>query len=283
MALLASGAFPGFSNLLAMECASRLDKPVRDLSFRYFTAGLGGSGPVNLLITNQGFGEAVPTWKKGKSAPAMVAGLESEVVDFFIDSSDVSADRVGACTVWSWPFPEVSTVAATLGITGDSTVKMGTSPELWNVIMGWMVQVIPRQWWQSTAFSQAMANFSEPMVRLTDKFVGETHCMRVDVTDIEGNVCTAVQGHNSFRRVVGQCCAEFAMTLLERHAAAPEGSAWRPGVYLPEELLTDEHREERTVLLARLSAVPGTFTYRFSGMPKDGNHTVLTSETTTIA
>eukprot|EP00873_Tetraselmis_striata_P035899 jgi/Tetstr1/456163/TSEL_042931.t1 len=126
MALLASGAFPGFSNLLGapppppptscfilsasstatVECASRLEEPVADLSFRYFTAGLGGSGPVNLLITNQGFGEPVSRLRAGRMEPAMVSGLEAERVKFYIDETDESAERVGERTVWSWPFPE---------------------------------------------------------------------------------------------------------------------------------------------------------------------------------
>jgi len=37
-------------------------------------------------------------------------------------------------------------------------------------------------------------------VTFTDQFVGETHCMRIDVTDTSGNTCTAIQGHDSFRR-----------------------------------------------------------------------------------
>lgn len=52
MALCSAGAFPGFSNILAVECAHRLREvgaEIQDLSFSYFTAGLGGSGPVNLL------------------------------------------------------------------------------------------------------------------------------------------------------------------------------------------------------------------------------------------
>eukprot|EP00191_Tetraselmis_sp_GSL018_P004915 CAMPEP_0177608736 /NCGR_PEP_ID=MMETSP0419_2-20121207/18640_1 /TAXON_ID=582737 /ORGANISM="Tetraselmis sp., Strain GSL018" /LENGTH=77 /DNA_ID=CAMNT_0019103465 /DNA_START=765 /DNA_END=994 /DNA_ORIENTATION=- len=76
MAILAGGAFPGFSNVIAMECAARLNAPIRDVSFRYFTAGLGGSGPINLLITNQGFGEPVPRFRRGSMQPAMVSGLE---------------------------------------------------------------------------------------------------------------------------------------------------------------------------------------------------------------
>ena len=61
-ALLAAGAFPGMSNVLAVEAASALprrDAVVQDVRFNYFTAGLGGSGDVNLYITNLGFGEAM--------------------------------------------------------------------------------------------------------------------------------------------------------------------------------------------------------------------------------
>ena len=59
-ALLCAGAFPGFSNVLAVEAAHVLGEPVKDLNFSYFTAGLGGSGAVNLDITNYGFGPPVP-------------------------------------------------------------------------------------------------------------------------------------------------------------------------------------------------------------------------------
>lgn len=61
LALCAAGAFPGLSNVLAMEAIARLkarggdaSTRVKDVSFSYFTAGLGGSGDVNLFITNGG-------------------------------------------------------------------------------------------------------------------------------------------------------------------------------------------------------------------------------------
>ena len=61
LALCAAGAFPGLSNVLAMEAVARLkalgggaSTRVKDVSFSYFTAGLGGSGDVNLFITNGG-------------------------------------------------------------------------------------------------------------------------------------------------------------------------------------------------------------------------------------
>uniref|UniRef100_A0A061RI91 Saccharopine dehydrogenase isoform 2 n=2 Tax=Tetraselmis sp. GSL018 TaxID=582737 RepID=A0A061RI91_9CHLO len=277
MAILAGGAFPGFSNVIAMECAARLNAPIRDVSFRYFTAGLGGSGPINLLITNQGFGEPVPRFRRGSMQPAMVSGLEPERVRFYLDSSDASAARVGERTVWSWPFPEVATVAKELRITSDSSVKMGTSPEAWNVIMGWLVKAVPREWWRNEAFSKWMADFSEPMVTFTDQFVGETHCMRIDVTDTSGNTCTAIQGHDSFRRVVGQSCAEFALELLQRSTEEEGGARWTPGVYLPEQLFADSQGRAR--VLQRLSSVPGTFTYRYSMEPSGGYAEARTKET----
>ena len=43
-ALLCAGAFPGFSNVLAVEAAHVLGEPVKDLNFSYFTAGLGARG-----------------------------------------------------------------------------------------------------------------------------------------------------------------------------------------------------------------------------------------------
>jgi hypothetical protein len=67
------------SNVMAIECASRLAAPPHDLNFSYFTAGLGGSGKVNLAITNFGFGEPVMTFRGGALQPQMNAGLESEV------------------------------------------------------------------------------------------------------------------------------------------------------------------------------------------------------------
>ena len=83
LALCAGGAFPGLSNVLAMECAGRLGSRVRDLDFSYFTAGLGGSGAVNLYITNDGFGEEVNVFRNGKLAPQMDSGGGLRKAGFF--------------------------------------------------------------------------------------------------------------------------------------------------------------------------------------------------------
>ena len=125
-ALLCAGAFPGFSNVLAMEAAAALGAPVEDLAFNYFTAGLGGSGTVNLDITNYGFGPPVARYVDG--APAKTedyAGADLGEVEYFFPGGD--GGFAAAC--WAWPFPEAATVAEELGISGTSRAGMGTRAE----------------------------------------------------------------------------------------------------------------------------------------------------------
>ena len=107
------------------------------------SAGLGGSGVLNLLITNLGFGEPVWTLRGGQRSPQVIGGTEPETIEFFIDEGDESRLRIGSSTVWAWPFPEVCTVGEALRAQGSTDVKMGTAPELWNVILVAMAKVQP--------------------------------------------------------------------------------------------------------------------------------------------
>lgn len=291
LALCAAGAFPGMSNVLAMECVARLgeDTSVKDIDFSYFTAGLGGSGDVNLYITNDGFGEEVPVYRDGVPYPTMDAGCRERTagaptrVKFFLDEKlDPSATLVGERAVWSWPFPEGTLIPRQLetqrrGISGRSSVGMGTAPAIWNDVMGIMVDVVPRKWWKSRAFSIGLARFSKPLVALTDLFVGETHAMRIDVTGEDGRRVSAVQAHESFRLVVGQSCAEFTRAMLESKGLfGPPRSSGKDivenanfvriplpsrGVFTPEELFAQA--DVRKPMLDRLLTVPGTLNAGF--------------------
>ena len=267
LALCAAGAFPGLSNVLAMEAAARLGEPVVDLDFSYFTAGLGGSGEVNLYITNEGFGCPVPVYRRGQYAPQMEAGANTRRVRFFLSEDEPSARLVGERDVWSWPFPEGALVASELRISGDSSVGMGTAPGIWNDVMGLMVQAVPRAWWRSRAFSEGLAKFSKPLVTVTDLFVGETHAMRVDVAGRSGARVSAVQAHESFRRCVGQSCAEFVLALLTARKLLPSdgderlSALPRVGVFTPEGLFADA--AVRAPMLERLLATPGTLNAGF--------------------
>ena len=268
-ALVAAGAFPGMSNLMAMEAAGSLPPgcQIIDSGFNYFTAGLGGSGDVNLYITNLGFGDDMPQYEKGRLNyfKALTGKLLGQV-DFFTDSESIMAKRVGSQQVFSWPFPEAATVARELQIKGRSHAAMGTAPEVWNVMLGLLVNIVPRPWWRNERFSQFMADFSQPLVKATDKWlqlsspdgVGETHAMRIDVTAEDSNkdvfVSTIVQGHESFRQCVGQSAAEFCIDLLQEQSNERSG-----GVSLVEQRYRDD--DSRKQMIKKMTSTPGTIDY----------------------
>ncbi|KAL7443162.1 hypothetical protein ACHAXM_008713 [Skeletonema potamos] len=268
-ALVAAGAFPGLSNLLAMEAAGSLPYgcEIIDIGFNYFTAGLGGSGDVNLYITNLGFGDDMPQYEKGtlNYFKALTGKLLGKV-EFFTDAESIMAKRVGSQQVFSWPFPEAATVARELQIKGRSHAAMGTSPDAWNAMLGLLVDIVPRSIWRNEQFSQFMADFSQPLVKFTDRWlrltspdgVGETHAMRIDVTAENNNrdvfVSTIVQGHESFRQCVGQSCAEFCIDLLQEQSKERSG-----GVSLVEQRYRDKYTRKQ--MIEKMTSTPGTIDY----------------------
>jgi len=308
-AILAAGAFPGMSNVLAMEAAAKarqtadgdnsVTTAIKDVRFNYFTKGLGGSGTINLYITNIGFGDPMVMHDKGKRTRFEdLSGRLLGKVDFFVDpeaaatatnnsswkeANDRAKERVGTQKVFAWPFPEAATVASELGVSGSSSSAMGTAPDLWNDMLGLLVDLVPRNWWKSRAFSKFLADFSEPLVLATDLAMrklsssssteggdcGETHAMRVDVvaetanteTDsVTESMVSMVQCHDSFRRCVGQSCAEFALDAWWEHLAANDGkSTPKTGVYLPEQRYREA--EDRRRIIDKLTSTPGTFCY----------------------
>ena len=95
-----------------MRCAEVLAEPVEDLTFSYFTAGLGGSGAVNLDITNYGFGPPMARYVGGAfSLSEAYAGTDLGQADYSLPEMASDA-RGGTRDVWAWPFPEAATVAA---------------------------------------------------------------------------------------------------------------------------------------------------------------------------
>ena len=267
-ALLSAGAFPGMSNVLAMEAAAKLNDRVQNCHFCYYTAGLGGSGPLNLYITNLGFGEPMAQYDAGELR--FFPGLSGRLlgtVDFKLPPSittdgfglDEMERRVGTKQVFSWPFPEAATVPLELRARGSSLACMGTAPDIWNDMLDLLVNLVPRSWWRNERFSKFLADFSEPLVKLSDGYLqlqdtddktGETHAMRVDVTRRDGSGVSILQGHASFRQCVAQSCAEFALDCLENPS---------PGVSLPEQRYRNAASRKRIV--DKLTSTPGTFCY----------------------
>ncbi len=131
-------------------------------------------------------------------------------------------------------------------------------------MLGLLVDIVPRSWWRNEQFSQFMADFSQPLVKVTDKWlqlsspdgVGETHAMRIDVTAEDKNkdvfVSTIVQGHESFRQCVGQSCAEFCIDLLQEQSKERSG-----GVSLVEERYRDRQRDQEAT--TRLDTQPTNY------------------------
>ena len=334
-AILAAGAFPGMSNVLAMEAAAAATATatskattakqavVKDVRFNYFTKGLGGSGTVNLYITNLGFGDDMVMFEKGiRTRFDDLSGRLLGKVDFFInneddddddnndndnnsswnkDDNDKAKTRVGTQKVFAWPFPEAVTVGKELSITGSSSSAMGTAPEIWNDMLGLLVDLIPRNWWRSRKFSKFLADFSEPLVLATDFAMrklssssssssgegdcGETHAMRIDViteaevsdsatattgssTTTHQQMTSIVQCHDSFRICVGQSCAEFALdALLENPStstmAATDTTASSTCTTGGVYLPEQRYRndKDRTRIVSKLTNTPGTFAY----------------------
>ena len=301
-AVLAAGAFPGMSNVLALEAAeaaaakrsgdgaSQATTTVRDVRFNYFTKGLGGSGTINLYITNIGFGDPMIVHDRGQRTRFDdLSGRLLGTVDFFLREDDVveaprrkdnarARDRVGTQKVFAWPFPEAATVASELSIAGSSSAAMGTAPDLWNDMLGLLVDLVPRPWWRSRGFSKFLADFSEPLVLATDLAMrklsgggpgdggdcGETHAMRVDVVtetrdeatgEATESLVSIVQCHDSFRRCVGQSCAEFTLDAWFEHL----DNRPKTGVCLPEQRYRGADDRERIV--PRITSTPGTFCY----------------------
>lgn len=113
-------------------------------------------------------------------------------VSFFLES-DKAKERIGVQTVFSWPFPEAATVPRELNIVGDSSAAMGTAPDFWNALLGVLVSLVPRPWWCSKTFSKFLADFLQPLVKVTDSLIGrETHGMRVDVTGTDGGAVSSI-------------------------------------------------------------------------------------------
>ena len=238
-ALVCGGAFPGMSNVLAVEAASRLDN-VKDLNFSYFTSGLGGSGNLNLEITNFGFGALTRRFRDGhRVEEEAFAGKDLGTVDF--------KGKLGERAIWAWPFPEQWTVAEELGISGTSVAAMGTAPDIWNYLLRFLVAIVPRHWWSLPSFSKGMALFSQPLVAIADSFIPETHAMRIDVKSDTNDHVTVLQGHTSFRQCVGQSAAEFCLDLFDHP---------KPGIYLPEQRYQDHQARHR--IIQRLTSTPGT-------------------------
>ena len=127
---------------------------------------------------------------------------------------------------------------------GAETVKsrFGTAPGAWNLAMGLMASLVPKEVLLDKKVAGTLAALTAPLVRAVDGLVGERTAMRVDVKLKNGKLAGGIFNHPRLSDAVGDATAAFATAM---HARGD-----RPGVWFPEE---PEAVRDRAALLAAAS------------------------------
>ncbi|CAN0224580.1 unnamed protein product, partial [Ectocarpus sp. 13 AM-2016] len=99
-----------------------------------------------------------------------------------------------------------------LGIPNISTF-FGTSPEPWNYLLKGMT-LLPDSIMGNRDLMQALAEFSEPLVRITDKLVGATNAMRLEAVAKDGRKAVLNYAHEDLEVCVGIATAAFVVATL---------------------------------------------------------------------
>lgn len=218
--VVSCGIWPGVSALMAAEAKARLPACERlDLSF--FTAGTGNAGPTIVSATFLLLCQAALVAEAGKLVPKE-PWTERRAVDF--------GGSIGTRWTWLLDNPDVPTCSEALGIPNMSS-RFGTAPLVWNYLFGAM-KALPAALLGDKAKMQALALFSEPIIRVVDRLVGATNAMRVDAYGF-GSVTPDVTlrvAHDDLEQCVGQATAAFGLELLQGGVT--------PGVWYPAELPT---------------------------------------------
>ena len=114
--------------------------------------------------------------------------------------------------------------------------RFGTDPLIWNYLFGMIKTLVPTSLLQNQNLMQQVALFSEPIIRLVDKFVGSTNAMRVDVTLLSTTSTsttttstttnttttkkTSLIVHPDLESCVGLATAAFALEVLKSSSSS---------------------------------------------------------------
>lgn len=90
----------------------------------------------------------------------------------------------------------------------------GTSPEPWNYLLKGMT-LLPDSIMGNRDLMQALAEFSEPLVRITDRLVGATNAMRLEAVARDGRRVVLKYAHEDLEVCVGIATAAFAVATLK--------------------------------------------------------------------
>ncbi|KAG5183586.1 hypothetical protein JKP88DRAFT_199003 [Tribonema minus] len=151
---------------------------------------------------------------------------------------------LGDRTVFRMNIIEAVSCHEVLGVPNIDTY-FGTAPEGWNYLLKAMT-LLPQWLLRDRDLMQALAVFSEPVVRLTDMLVGSANAMKVTATAKDGSTAVMTYAHKDLEECVGIATAAFA-------AAALRGDI-KTGIWYPEEALRDEAARERLLAEATRGA-----------------------------
>ena len=233
------GIYPGVSNLMAAdmiaanrEASEEEDVPVEYVLYSYFCAGSGGVGDTILATSYMLCGEDVVCWDGGERVVTRPA-TQRKVVDF--------GKKCGKREVFLYNLPET---ASAREVWGAETVKsrFGTAPGAWNLAMGLMASLVPKEVLLDKKVAGTLAALTAPLVRAVDGLVGERTAMRVDVKLKNGKLAGGIFNHPRLSDAVGDATAAFATAMLRGET--------KPGVWYPEE---PEAVRDRAALLAAAS------------------------------
>jgi len=222
---------------MAQLAVEELGGEAESLDFSFFTAGTGNAGPTIVSATFLLL-----------CTPALVFEGGNKVDrEAWSDARDVDFGDNGVRKVRLLDCPDVLTVAKALKIPNVSS-RFSTAPEVWNQLFGVSKAVMPASLLSDRAKMQALAIFSEPIVRFVDNIVGAANVMRIDAT-AGGKKVTLVHGHEDLENAVGIATAAFAIQLVQNRI--------EPGIHWPSELSPDN----RNAIVEMLLAQPGTFAW----------------------
>ncbi|KAG0609523.1 hypothetical protein M758_8G191200 [Ceratodon purpureus] len=215
-AITTAGIYPGVSNIMAGELVRLNGKPKR-IRYSYYTAGSGGAGPTSLASSFLLLGEETIVYVNGKEQKLKAYSARRDV-DF--------GKGIGKKPVYLLNLPEARSTHEVLKVPNVS-VRFGTSPHIWNLAMGLVASLVPKDILQDQKKVQSLVKLSDIAVRAVDSFAGERVSMRVDLDCEDGKKATGIFSHKMLSVSVGVSTAAFARAVLE--------GATQPGVWFPEE------------------------------------------------
>ncbi|QDZ20201.1 saccharopine dehydrogenase-like protein [Chloropicon primus] len=220
-AVVSCGVYPGLSNVMAsFMCEEGTPFPEskpKKVRFSYFTAGSGGVGATILATSILLLGERATQFVEGERRDVETYS-ERNVVEF--------GQKLGKREVFNLNLPEVFTAHEVLGVPNVSAY-FGTSPGVWNFMMGLMASFLPESLLTSRAFANGLAQLLMPLVVAVDNLVGKTTAMRIDVKYDNDKTSSSLFVHPDTAYTAGTSTAAFAAAVLS--GTVP------PGVHYPEE------------------------------------------------